>query len=581
MSGRLLFRETENRNEDTCTFTTSNSIWHEANKIRKSIESQRSIEMKKRKLWFWMIGGVVLLIAGLFAAGLLGRLPWQSGNLYEDPQGRFTMQVDRAWEQVETDGSYPQFKVADPPMDMYLLVLPAGTLADAFSQTMQILGFDPALLVGGGTTTLGDWEAYAQEDRAGLMYGLAGQTVGENSYVFMVKANQPGINADNPVVVRALTGVKIAGKEDLEIKSFAEVEAVVREQVDSLAGSVSIALVHKGEIVYTYAYGEANPVDGIAADTGTIYAFGSMTKPFTATALMQLVEQGKVDLDAWPGEYIPEFPESWSVTVRQLLDHSACMPGSDLLTDGLIVKPEESFAPLEEIFTTYVKDYPDLVCEPGKVSNYSNPHFLALGRIIEEVSGEPFETYVVDHILTPLGMESTRFQLVEADERYAKEQFPAAQIDGFVAEVNEYRGPGQEALVLQKGEAFATLDDYRILPPWGGLRGTPSDVTHFLQMHMNKGRYGDIQILKPESVAAMQEMQTSIDGSPLGFGLSWWLKEDRFGEYIGHNGSTAVAENVMRFYPDLDLGVVVMANIPGYRPAWIAEGLVGAWMHER
>ncbi len=108
------------------------------------------------------------------------------------------------------------------------------------------------------------------------------------------------------------------------------------KQVDSLAGSVSVAVVHQDEIVYTYAYGEANPVEGIPADTQTIYQFGSMTKLFTASALMQLVEQGKVDLDAWPGKYIPEFPKSWKVTVRQLLDHSACMPDSDRLTMGLI-----------------------------------------------------------------------------------------------------------------------------------------------------------------------------------------------------------------------------------------------------
>jgi CubicO group peptidase (beta-lactamase class C family) len=537
--------------------------------------------MKKRKLWFWTIGVVVLLIIGVFVGGMLGRLPWQTGDLYEDPQGRFTMQVDPSWEQVETDGPYTQFTVADPPMNMYLLVLDASTIDDAFSQTIEVLGFDPGLLVGGGVTTFGDWEAYSQEDSAGLMYGLAGQIVGENAYVFMVKTNKPGIDVDNAVVVSALTTIKITGKEEIVIQSYADVEAIVKKDVDSRAGSVSIAVVHKGEIVYTYAYGEANPVEGVAADTQTIYAFGSMTKPFTATALMQLVEQGKVDLDAWPGEYVPEFPKSWNVTVRQLLDHSACMTGNDRLTYGLIVKPEESFAPLEEIFTAYVKDYPDLVCEPGKVSNYSNPHFLALGRIIEEVSREPFETYVVDHILTPLAMESTHFQLVEADERYAKEQFPTAQIDGFVAELNGYRGLGQETLVLQKGESFATLDDYRILPPWGGLRGTPSDITHFLQMYLNGGRYGDIQILKPETVAAMQEMQISTDGSPLGFGLSWWIGEDDFGEFYYHGGTAAVAENVMRFYPELDLGVVVMANVSGYHPGWIAEDLVSAWMHEK
>ena len=178
-------------------------------------------------------------------------------------------------------------------------------------------------------------------------------------------------------------------------------------------------------------------------------------------------------------------------------------------------------------------------------------------------------------------MAQTSFKFTQASERYAKDQYPVGRVDKFVAELNDYRGLGQEKIVLQKGEPFATLADYQILPPWGGLRGTPSDVTHFLQMHMNKGSYGDAQILKPETVAAMQEMQPSIDGSPLGFGLSWWIKEDEFGEFIGHNGTAAAAENVMRFYPDLDLGVVVMANIPGYQPEWIAEDLVSAWMHER
>jgi CubicO group peptidase (beta-lactamase class C family) len=306
-----------------------------------------------------------------------------------------------------------------------------------------------------------------------------------------------------------------------------------------------------------------------------------MTKVVTATALMQLVEQGKVDLDAWPGVYIPEFPESWKVTVRQLLDHSACMQENQRLTNGLIAYPGESFAPLEEVFTNYVKDFPDLGCEPGKASVYSNPHFLAQARIIEEVSGEPYDQYVVNHLLAPLGMESTSFKFVEADERYAKDQYPAARADKFVAELNDYRGPGQEQMVLQKGESFATLNDYQILPPWGGLRGTASDVTHFLQMHLNGGRYGDIQILKPETVAAMQEEQTSTDGTPLGFGLSWVVGKDDFGDYNFHVGNGAGSESTMRIYPDLGLGVVVMSNVTGYQRDRIVAGLVNAWMHQK
>ena len=536
------------------------------------------------KLWFWIIGGILLIGGTIGGLGMLGRLPWQSGELYEDPQGRFTIQIDPSWEQVKTDGSYTQFKLPDPPMNMYLLVLPpAGTVDEAFAQAFGVVGFDPALLGGDAVTSFGDWHAYQQSDAEGIAYGLVGQIVGENAYVMIVKGDRPGVSVEDEKILRALATLKIAGKEERTIKSYAELEALVQEETERLAGgSISVALVHGDDLVYTYAYGQADPVAGIPADTQTIYRFGSMTKVFTATALMQLEEQGKIDLDAWPGEYIPEFPKFWNVTVRQLLDHSACMPDSDRLTDGLILtSPDESFATLEEIFTAYVRDYPDLVCEPGKASVYANSHYLALARIIEEVSGEAYTTYVQGHLLTPLAGESISFRAVKANERYARDQYPAAKIDEFVARLNEYRGPGQEAFVLQRGDSFATLGDYEILPPWGGLRGTPDDVTHFLQMFLNDGRYGDVQILKPETVAAMQEMQYSTDGSPLGYGLSWRINKDDFGDYYFHDGHAAGTEATMRFYPDLDLGVVVMANVRGYQRDRIVEGLVNAWMHEK
>ncbi len=538
----------------------------------------------QQRLRFWNISVIVIVIAALFVSGLglLGLLPWQSGqasgNLYQDPQGRFTMTLGTGWEQVQTDGSYVQFKEQDPPYLFNMLVLKASTIDDAFSKALQAFGLDPALLNRGGRAQLGDWQAVNIVDTTGRNNGLAGQIQGEDAYVAVVQAGKPGLEVETPPVVQALQSIKIIGKQKNEIKSFTELEALVRQQVDSLAGSISVAVVHKDQIVYTYAYGQANPLKGVAADTRTIYQFGSMTKPITATALMQLEEQDKVDLDAWPGKYVPEFPKQWNVTVRQLLDHSACMRDDQSLANGLIVKPGQSFAPLAEIFTKYVKDYPDLGCEPGKASNYSNPHFLALSRIVEEVSGEDFESYVVKHILTPLAMESTSFQTVSSNEgRYAKPQLPVAQADELAAQINKFHGPGLEDLVLGKDKSYATIENVRILPPWGGLRGTPSDLTHFLQMFLNGGRYGDNQILKPQTVAFMQKMQTSTDGSPLGLGLSWWIDKDGYGTYYYHNGGAPGTEDKMRYYPSLDLGVVVMANLEGYQSATIAAGLVSAW----
>ena len=540
-----------------------------------------------RKRWFWITGVFVLIIAGLLVGGLglFGLLPWQkNGNLYEDPQGRFTMEVGPSWERVETGGSFAQFKIPAPAMNVYLLVLEAGTVEDAFSEAFNVLGFDAGLLSGGGFARFDDWLAYTKADAAEIDHGLVGQIVGGNAFIVVVKADKPGISVANAPVMQALASVKIAGKSDVEavaIESYADVEALVQKRIDSLAGSVSIAVMHKGEIVYTYVYGDANPITATPADLQTIYRYGSMTKPFTAAALMQLVEQGLVDLDAWPGEYIPGFPEGWKVTVRQMLTHAACMPDPVRLTDGLIAGRGESFAPLEEIFSGYVKEYTELVCEPGKSSNYANAHFLALARIIEEVSGEPYESYVVEHILTPLEMKSTSFQLVEATSRYAKGQYPAAQTDELVAKLNEYRGPGNETLILHKGESFSTFDDFRPLPPWGGLLGTPSDLTHFLRMFLNGGRYGDKQILKPETVEAMKKMQSSTDGSPLGFGLSWMVGKDEFGDFIYHSGGGPSIESTMHFYPDLDLGVLVMSSVNGSQVEKIAEALVSAWQHEK
>jgi CubicO group peptidase (beta-lactamase class C family) len=178
-------------------------------------------------------------------------------------------------------------------------------------------------------------------------------------------------------------------------------------------------------------------------------------------------------------------------------------------------------------------------------------------------------------------MQSTHFFPVEATERYAKGQIPAAQTDKLVAQLNKYRGPGQENLILDKGESFSTMDDFSPLAPWGGLLGTPSDLTHFLQMYLNEGRYEDQQILKPETVAAMQEMQTSPDGSPLGMGLSWWIGDDDSGKFYYHKGGGATIETSMRYYPDLDLGVVVMGSVNGYQADAIADGLASAWMHEK
>ena len=138
------------------------------------------------------------------------------------------MEVDPSCEQLETDGFYTQFKVPDPPVNIYMLVLEAGTVDDAFSQAMEVVGFDPGLLGGDAVTTFGDWHAYQQDDSAGLTYALAGQVSGDNAYVMVIKTDRPGVSVENVAILRALYSIKIAGKEEIVIESYADVEALVQ-----------------------------------------------------------------------------------------------------------------------------------------------------------------------------------------------------------------------------------------------------------------------------------------------------------------------------------------------------------------
>jgi hypothetical protein len=149
-------------------------------------------------------GARVVGVAVLLVAGVLAGCAKPKGDLYEDPQGRFTMEVDPAWEQLETDGSHTAFRVTDPPMHVYLLALPAGTIDEAYAQAFDVLGFDTGLLTGGAFATIGDWEAYAQNDAAELAYGLAGQIVGDSAYVFVVRGDTPGVSVTNAAAMRAL-----------------------------------------------------------------------------------------------------------------------------------------------------------------------------------------------------------------------------------------------------------------------------------------------------------------------------------------------------------------------------------------
>jgi CubicO group peptidase (beta-lactamase class C family) len=181
---------------------------------------------------------------------------------------------------------------------------------------------------------------------------------------------------------------------------------VEREAKAVKAPGVSVAVVRFGKIAYEGGVGFANVENSVRADAHTVYRLGSVTKQFTATMIMQLVQEGKLTLSATLGELLPSTPAAWHpVTVRQLLSHTSGIPNSTNVPDFMqMIRRDVT----PEHINDDIKDRP-LDFPPGTQWSYSNSGFVVLGLIVEKLDGQPYGVSLRRRILDPLGMNETYF----------------------------------------------------------------------------------------------------------------------------------------------------------------------------
>ncbi|MGZ4439061.1 MAG: serine hydrolase [Gaiellaceae bacterium] len=274
---------------------------------------------------------------------------------------------------------------------------------------------------------------------------------------------------------------------------------LVAAQADRIP-SVAAAVVRNGEVVYSDAVGIAEP--GRDATPDDQYRICSISKTFCAAAVMQLRDAGLVSLDAPLTAYVPESAEG--PTIRRLLSHAS---GLEREPKGEIwesLKPptrDEFLAQLAEV---------ENVLEPGRRFHYSNLGFALLGELVRRVSGQPFEDYVDERILRPLGMERTTWR---ATAPYAKGYFVHPYDERLLAEADMEPGATQSV-----GGLWSTVGD---LARWAAFLADP-----------------DPAVLKPDTVDEMASVQVMVDsGWRWGYGLG--LQLTRVGErvYAGHGGA--------------------------------------------
>ncbi|MDF9716701.1 beta-lactamase family protein [Nocardioides sp. ChNu-153] len=296
----------------------------------------------------------------------------------------------------------------------------------------------------------------------------------------------------------------------------------------------SVAVVHDGEVVTTRGFGWADREAGEPVDPAdTLFRVGSVSKVFTATAVMQLVEDGAVDLDTDVGEYVDVDLER-PVTLRHLLTHTG---GFEEKVAGLIRGPGET-VDLRETLTT---DPPEQVYEPGTVPAYSNYGNALAGLVVEEVDGRPFEQYVADEVLAPAGMTSSSFA----------QPLPEPLADRLAAGYADATAPPVE---------FETVGT----PPAGALTSSADDMARFMLAQLGE----EPALLAPATRDRM--FAPGLDEDALG-GLAagprmtlGWFDRSRGGHrVVEHGGDTNVFHSDLALWPDEGSGIFVTMNGSG------------------
>ncbi len=346
--------------------------------------------------------------------------------------------------------------------------------------------------------------------------------------------------------------------------AFERLESYIFEKMSaSKQPGLSAAIVRESEVIWARGFGFRDLAGGLPATPHTLYGIGSVTKSFTAMAIMQLAEADKLSLDDPVSQHLPRFtvqPFGETIRLWHLLTHTsgiAALASSESLIDGLVGAREHwlPMADADDVLTFMQEAETWALTRPGERWFYLNEGYLLLGRVVEVVSGEPFETYVHNHILGPLGMRRTFFQRadVEADPDAATPY-----------------------LLTPDGGRRASLHPYRGLAAAGGLISNVLDMAPYITMLLDEGATSIGRLLSADSARTMQTPRTTmpLQGNPFGdsgYGLGLMSTPDFLGrELIGHGGSVGTSTAQMSYIPSEGLGIMLLANGSGPMMALLA-----------
>src|SRR5829696_279111 len=343
-----------------------------------------------------------------------------------------------------------------------------------------------------------------------------------------------------------------------EMKVFLDKELGREMEKHHIAGA-AVSVVKDGKLFFAKGYGDADLENKIPVDPEqTNFRIGSIAKLFTWTAVMQLAEQGKLDLDANINTYLDfRIPDTYPqpITLKDLMTHTAGF--EDHYYERLAKDPKDLEPPRQWLVT----HMPARVSPPGKYAAYSSYGASLAGYIVARESGEPYDRYIQEHILNPLGMVHTTARSSMPPNIRAHTSVGYIYEDGAFQEFPDTSEMGQTEL------EYADIGQPALVPA-GDMQSSATDMARFMIAHLQDGRYGDpntaeAHILNKSTLRRMHSTLYTPDPRILGTTYGFFDFTDNGQRAIGHSGGSDPIFTQLLLLPDQNLGVFVAYNSQG------------------
>src|SRR6202158_4403247 len=332
-------------------------------------------------------------------------------------------------------------------------------------------------------------------------------------------------------------------KEDLpHPKSVEELKKAMKDVLDKEhVPGAGAALVVNGEVLWCGGIGQGDIAANRAGSCDTEFCVGSISKTFVALALLKLQEEGKINLYARLQDVAPEIPfkNRWEAThpvrIVNLLEHTA---GFDDMEFSEVYNLRDRYDfPLLEVFKRFRKPQ-TARWPPGTRMSYSNPGNAIAGYLIEKITGKPFDRYIRESFLRPMGMENADYPFTDANRALL-----ATAYEGNPPKASSY--------------------PFIYLRPAGDLKASPGELAKLVQFLLRRGRAGDAQLLNPESILRMETPETTLaakNGLRLGYGLCNYSSVEGGVVTQGHDGGIDGFISSYRYMPEQNWGYVILLN---------------------